>query len=107
MEDLDALVEMGLPLGPPGSARRETSSLAAARLAVQRLATDPDLPEQRLREPLLAWLSAFRHHWRPTWANEIGLPGDALIERLEAEPFDRNRYLKLRRIAIESLSRLI
>jgi hypothetical protein len=36
-----------------------------------------------------------------------GPDGERLIERLEARGFDRDRYLKLRRIAVENLSELL
>jgi len=107
MIDLEPLVKMGLPWGPPVVRESGPTSLHGARDAVRRLVEAPDLPPTELREPLLAWLSAFRHHWPDTWKRELGAPGVDLLERLSAAPYDANRYLKLRRIAIESLARII
>lgn len=107
MLDLEQLVKMGLPWGPPVAREPGAVSLGAARRAVRSLVDSFELPPQELREPLLAWLSAFRHHWPDTWAREIGAPGEALYERLSAEPYDANRYLKLRRIATASLATLV
>lgn len=107
MIDLEPLVKMGLPWGPPIARDPEAVSLHGARETVRRLAEAPEFPPAGLREPLLAWLSAFRHHWPDTWKRELGAPGVDLLERLSAAPYDANRYLKLRRIAIEALARII
>lgn len=107
MIDLEPLVKMGLPWGPPFVREPGPTSLHGAREAVRLLAEAPELPPNELREPLLAWLSAFRHHWPDTWKRELGAPGVDLLERLSAAPYDANRYIKLRRIAIESLARII
>lgn len=59
-----------------------------------------------VREPLLAWLRGFRQHFPGEFAQLLGTAGEAAITRLEAFPFDSNRYLKLRRIAVEHLAGL-
>lgn len=56
------------------------------------------------RDPLRAWLRALRHHWPERFAGLFGETGERFVERLMAEPMDDNRYLKLRRIAIENLA---
>lgn len=56
-------------------------------------------------EPLLAWLRGFRQHWPKRFEQVFGRRGDEVVERLSNMPVDANRYLKLRRIAIQNLSR--
>ncbi len=108
MNELEPLMSMGLPWGPPGAAPTPpNATLTEVRKVIERLAAAAELPAPPLRDPLLAWLAAFRHHWPTTWASEIGPAGEALFARLSAGPIDRNRYLKLRRIAIASLAQHI
>lgn len=106
MDPSEKLVSMGLPFGPPRPRASLRFSIDEARRAIEELEKDPGglLPE--LREPLLAWLSGIRQHWNPTWVR-LGPAGERLIEELSRQPFDRNRFLKLRRIAIENLSTLV
>ncbi len=63
--------------------------------------------DQTERECLLAWLRGFRQHWPEGFARIVGQVGDDTIARLAVTGFDPNRYLKLRRIAIENLSRML
>lgn len=65
-----------------------------------------ELPEAR-RDPLRAWLRAFAHHWPARFADLFGDAGERFVAQLMAEPMDANRYLKLRRIAIENLSAVV
>lgn len=65
-----------------------------------------ELPDAR-RDPLRAWLRALRHHWPTRFADLFGEVGERFVEQLMAEPMDDNRYLKLRRIAIENLARVL
>jgi len=57
------------------------------------------------RECLAAWLEAFRRHWPDRFAEILGPLGAEALESLRAQALDAGRYLKLRRIAIENLSR--
>jgi len=107
MIDLEPLVKMGLPWGPPVVREPGDISLSEVRETIRRLAEAPELPAPEVHEPLLAWLAGFRHHWRETWKSEIGPCGDRLLERLAAEHHDANRYLELRRIAIATLSQIV
>jgi hypothetical protein len=59
------------------------------------------------RECLGAWLAAFRHHWPDQFAAVLGSDGELALQRLQAHLDDPNRYLKLRRIAIENLAVLV
>ncbi len=55
-------------------------------------------------ECLLAWLRACCQHWRPSFEAILGDPGAAAITSLDTPEVDPNRYLELRRIAIENLA---
>ncbi|MBN2195972.1 MAG: hypothetical protein JW751_24355 [Polyangiaceae bacterium] len=98
------LMAAGMPDGairplPVPTAGRDAIRRAVMEILAQGL-------EPRLREPVYAWLAAFRHHFPGAFARELGSTGDALLAKLAAETLDRNRCLKLRRIAVENLARL-
>ncbi|MFL6200457.1 MAG: hypothetical protein ACJ76J_14865 [Thermoanaerobaculia bacterium] len=63
--------------------------------------------EPSRREPLLAGLKAWKHHWPEQFQRTLGSVGERCLAKLETVPMDPNRYLKLRRIAVENLSRLL
>jgi hypothetical protein len=63
---------------------------------------EPLAPAQR--ECLLAWLRGFRHEWPGRFQSILGTLGARAIAELDDPRFDPNRYLKLRRIAIENLA---
>jgi len=103
--DWNALAEAGLPL-PLGHPRRPGLVdwvLVSSELETAVLEAEADA---WLREPLLAWLRGFRQHFPGEFARRLGDAGQSAIARLEAHPIDENRYLKLRRIAIEHLAGL-
>lgn len=58
-------------------------------------------------ECLGAWLAAFRRHWPDRFDEVLGPAGESLLARCTGDHLDPNRYLKLRRIAIENLSRML
>jgi hypothetical protein len=101
----DRLIEMGLPDGAPHRRDPRAFSDQAARAALSSIAVDKI--ETSRREPLLAWLRGYRHHWPDRWTREMGGLGETKIAELERLPIDENRYLKLRRIAIANLAQLI
>lgn len=100
------LLEAGVPDGPvrPTPARLDRRRIAGA---VADVARDVDAVEPRQVEPLLAWLRGWRHHWPRSFAATLGTAGEELIVRLEARGVDPNRYLKLRRIAVENLAAVL
>jgi hypothetical protein len=63
--------------------------------------------DARQVEPLLAWLRGWRHHWPRSFAATFGAAGDTLVARLQARGVDPDRYLKLRRIAVENLAAVL
>jgi hypothetical protein len=102
----EVLVEAGLP---DGAVRPRPCRLDRPRVreAIGYLAQHSEALEPRQVEPLLAWLRGWRHHWRESFVTGVGADGERLIARLEARAPDPNRYLKLRRIAVENLSRVL
>ena len=109
----EALCAAGLPdgagrgRGPLASGSDAASWLDSARAAVVAMAQAPERLADWQREPLLSWLRAFAHEFPSRYTKDLGADGDRLIEILESKPVDINRYLKLRRIAAENLSRFL
>jgi len=103
----EKLIPMGLPYGAPRTHDELAFSMEGARRSLEAIEEDLEQLDPALREPLMAWLCGFRQHWNSSWTRGIGAVGDRLIEELDRLPLDPNRYLKLRRIAIENLSTLI
>ncbi|MEO6775643.1 MAG: hypothetical protein ABI467_21965 [Kofleriaceae bacterium] len=58
-------------------------------------------------EALAAWLFAWHHHWPSSFAEQFVDDRDAILAWASAAALDDNRYLKLRRIAIENLSTIL
>jgi hypothetical protein len=100
------LVEAGVP---DGAVRFEPARLNRQDVsqAVHDLAAAPESIEPRQVEPLLAWLRGWRRHWPGSFGSVLGPEGDRLIACLETRTPDVTRYLKLRRIAVENLSRVL
>jgi hypothetical protein len=103
----DVLCDAGVPDGAPRPPVSGRFDRVAVRAALDSLAsTDRDLAAPE-RECLGAWLAAFRRHWPETFDAVLGPLGESLLIRFTSGDFDRNRYLKLRRIATENLAHLI
>jgi hypothetical protein len=100
------LVEAGVPDGAVRLAPARLDRHEVGR-AIQDLAAAPEAIEPRQVEPLLAWLRGWRRHWPGSFASVLGPEGERLIACLEARTPDTTRYLKLRRIAVENLSRVL
>ena len=75
--------------------------LAAVREALSSIEVDALSEVQQV--VLVAWLEAFRHHWPDRFARDLG-DYEELRNALHRRPLDQNRYLKLRRIAVENLA---
>lgn len=98
-------MQMGLPQGalrPTLGHRLEHAD--AIRQAVGALVAHDLEPTET--DALAAWLSAFRHHWPSAFAEMLGEVGELTLNRLLPK-VARNRYLKLRRIAIANLAHLL
>jgi hypothetical protein len=95
---------------PDGAVRRlaegslEPASIAAA---LDEATANAEALEPSQRECLAAWLAAFRHHWPDSFSTALGDTGYLALQRVGAHPIEPNRYLKLRRIAIENLAVLL
>jgi hypothetical protein len=100
------VMKAGMPDGAvrPGPVRLDRRRI---RIALAELARGIGALEPRQVEPLLAWLRGWQHHWPRSFAEIVGADAEGLIPGLEARRPDPNRYLKLRRIAVENLSRVL
>lgn len=104
MEDSwKVLMDAGLPDGPPRPRPKHLDN-HKLRAAVQHLSENFDLLGQNQIELLCAYLKGWRHHWPKRFAEILGPAGERCHQQLEDIHVDANRYLKLRRIAIENLS---
>ena len=103
--DWQTLCDAGVPIG---AVRQGVGQVDPAHV---RAAIDAALDAlDALAEPevaLQAWLAGLAHHWPERFERLAGQRGRALLARLAAQPFDANRYLKLRRIAIEQLAAIV
>jgi hypothetical protein len=101
----DVLAAAGVPIGP----LRPRPSLAPderdLRAQLEGLEADTGRLASAEKDALRAWLCGFQHHWPVAFARTFGECGPRLIAAL-GDPPDRNRHIKLRRIAIENLSGL-
>jgi hypothetical protein len=108
MEEIwEVLAAGGLPEGPAPRVPRGPVDVARLRAAVTAVAAQRGEIDRWHVEPLLAWLRGFKHHWPESFTNILGPAGEECLARLAALPADPNRYLKLRRIAIDNLSRIL
>jgi len=93
---------------PAGAIRKIPSGPLPAEQVAEALRTlvDANLGEldRPQRECLFAWLRGFRHHWPRRFEAILGSTGHAALVALADAEADPNRYLKLRRIAIENLA---
>lgn len=106
-ESWKQLIELGVPDGP--AHRRAPVRWERSRVKDLVAASCRSLSavEDRRRVPLVAWLRAWEHHWPTEFRNTLGPRGAQMLADLTRQPMDLNRYLKLRRIAVENLSRIL
>ncbi len=102
----DLLMQLGLPDGAVRPVPKGPFDPGRAVAAVREVAQRTSLETAQVA-PLLAWLRAWQHHWGEHFARTLGAEGAALIRRLQRRLDDPDRYLKLRRIAIENLAALL
>jgi hypothetical protein len=93
----------GLPLATPTSGSR-WSAQELAGAAREAIASNP---QGRDAEALAAFLLAWHHHWATSFTGEFRLDGDGVLAWARRHATDDNRYLKLRRIAVENLASVL
>ena len=99
--DWQFLCDAGVPLG--GTHHREVMDAAAvARAAAEGLAAAPDPVSA---EALGAFVRAWAQHWPVSFAAAFGVEADRCLARAVNAQTTRDRYLKLRRIAMTHLAR--
>ena len=97
-------MDLGLP---DGAVRRQPNrEIDPARIRTAVREVVPSLETARVA-PLMAWLSAWRHHWSDRFERTFGAEGAEIITALAERLDDSNRYLKLRRIAIANLAGIL
>lgn len=101
---IEILARAGAPVGPPRVLPTSLPDDAELRRATLWVASQL-APAELV--PHVAWLSAFRHHWPTRFVALFGPSGEALLAQLRCAVDDENRYLKLRRIAVENLAAVL
>jgi hypothetical protein len=93
----------GLPLALPvsGIARGSEELAAAIRVAIAQQ------PAGREAEALAAFVFAWYHHWPGSFEQGLGADANTVVDWASRNAVDEGRYLKLRRIALENLSRVL
>lgn len=100
------LLDAGVPFGAirPAPARLQS---AVVRAAAKQLLPSVEKLDRRERDALYAWLRGFHRHWPKQFKRVLGSDGAKLLAKLEQDPPDPNRYLKLKRIAVENLAAVV
>lgn len=98
------LIEAGVPAG--ATRRRPAPPLRWERVrdALAEVLAAPETLDAPAHEALVAWLNALRDHWPSRFRSLVDDEPVARLENLTAR--DQDRFLKLRRIAIDHLSRV-
>lgn len=97
----EILRRAGVPLGT-----REGPPLLGDPVVLARAVEEAlGLPgSERERTSLLAWLRAWSSEWPRSFATTFGAKGAALLSAAQMGNWDRGKYIKLRRLARESLA---
>jgi hypothetical protein len=93
----------GVPLALPLMGLK----VCAEDLAIATRAAIAEQPSGRDADALVAWIFAWQHHWPQSFADKLGADAEAVSAWATGHPIDANRYLKLRRIALENLARIL
>jgi hypothetical protein len=90
----------GVPLALPSTRTR----VRADELATATRAAIATRPTGRDAEALAAWIFAWQQHWPRSFAAHLDCDAAAVTEWAAQYTVDANRYVKLRRIALENLA---
>lgn len=93
----------GLPL----AIERSGVTRTPRELAIATRAAIAEAPRGRDAEALSAFVFAWHQHWPASFATELGLYAEGVVEWAARTVTDANRYLKLRRIALENLAQVL
>jgi hypothetical protein len=97
------LRDCGLPMATASSGQRH----GTAALGEATRAAIAEAPRGREAEALAAFVFAWSHHWPQSFADALGGDADSALAWAERHAIDADRYLKLRRIALENLAQVI
>ena len=104
MDDVwQILRDGGLPLALPSSGMTRSSE----ELAIATRTAIAQQPTGREAEALAAFVFAWHHHWPGSFARELGAHALSVVDWASRNAVDEERYLKLRRIALENLARIL
>lgn len=103
-DEIEIMARAGVPIGPPRPVAAPLPDDDQLRQAAFWVASHLSPAEAT---PHVAWLSAFHHHWPTRFQAVFGQRGEELLVALRRAVEDENRYLKLRRIAVENLSSVL
>ncbi len=93
----------GLPLAAPRTTHRR-SPHELARAVCEAIA---EQPRGREAEALAAFVLAWHQHWPSSFERELDDAAVATVQWARQHTSDANRYLKLRRIALENLATVL
>ena len=93
----------GVPLALPTSGL----TVRADNLAAATRAAIAGRPTGRDADALAAWILAWQQHWPQSFTKALGADATEVNDWVAGHPLDANRYLKLRRIALENLAKIL
>jgi hypothetical protein len=98
------VVAAGVPLG---TSRGEPTASPERLAAAAREAVDREPATAREAEALAAWIAAWLHHWPTSFARLLADDAPRLVQWSADHAGPLDGHVKLRRIAIERLSRVL
>jgi hypothetical protein len=104
MSDIWPILRAG---GVPIAIAPAAVALSPAILATTARAAIASGASGRDAEALAAWIFAWAHHWPTSFAASFAADRDHILDWAGRAAIDDNRYLKLRRIAIENLATIL
>jgi len=87
---------------PIGAVSLEPLAMPDARDLRSSLSRSPQLLEPHELDAVQAWVAGFQHHWPRAYHRWVGDTAP-----LPARAMDRDRFVKLRRIAVANLARAL